>query len=421
VGITITRALTRIVATMGISRIGLIGMTALAVLAAAPAVADVKTGVDAWARGDYSTAIREWQGPAARGDADAQFNLAQAYKLGRGVRADLRRAEELYSLAAAQGHLQASDNYGLLLFQRGERARAVPYITAAAERGDGRSQYLLGLAMFNGDIVAKDWVRGYALVSLARQNGIDQAGPALAQMDKYIPLDQRQQGVALAAQLATAADANRARQLAAIELGARPLSKGPAGKPVPSELALAPPTTRVLANPRAGYDTPDIVAAENAILAAARVAGTDTPATAGADYARPKAVAPRPQVVTLPQPPLPALAVATPAPRPQPTKAAAPKPAPATRVEPAPAPAASAPARQGEWRVQLGAFSVPGNAEALWNKVRGHPELSGHPRISIRAGAVTRLQAGGFASREAANSACSRLSAAGYACLVTRS
>ena len=52
---------------------------------AAPALAGVKEGVDAWTRGDFAGAIREWQGPAAAGDADAQFNLAQAYKLGRGV------------------------------------------------------------------------------------------------------------------------------------------------------------------------------------------------------------------------------------------------------------------------------------------------------------------------------------------------
>ena len=54
------------------------------------AFADVKAGVDAWARGDYPAAVRQWQGPADKGDADAQFNLGQAYKLGRGVPTDLR-------------------------------------------------------------------------------------------------------------------------------------------------------------------------------------------------------------------------------------------------------------------------------------------------------------------------------------------
>ncbi|MBU2034042.1 MAG: SEL1-like repeat protein, partial [Alphaproteobacteria bacterium] len=60
---------------------------------ATPALADVKQGVDAWAAGDYATAVREWSGPAAQGDPDAQFNMAQAYRLGRGVEADPRQAE----------------------------------------------------------------------------------------------------------------------------------------------------------------------------------------------------------------------------------------------------------------------------------------------------------------------------------------
>src|SRR5579864_105294 len=107
-------------------RISLLASAALAV--AAPATGDVKAGVDAWSRGDYARAVADW-----RGDADAQFNLGQAYKLGRGVPADLAKAEELFGKAAAQGHLQASDNFGLLLFQRGEHVRAMPYIKAAAD------------------------------------------------------------------------------------------------------------------------------------------------------------------------------------------------------------------------------------------------------------------------------------------------
>ena len=141
----------------------------------APAQADVKAGVDAWTKGDFEMAVGEWLGPATQGDADAQFNLAQAYKLGRGVKPDLAKAEELFGKAAAQGHWQASDNYGLLLFQRGERAKALPYIIAGSDRGDPRAQYLLGIAHFNGDNVPKDWVRAYALVSLAQQSGLTQA------------------------------------------------------------------------------------------------------------------------------------------------------------------------------------------------------------------------------------------------------
>jgi len=104
------------------------GLALAALLAggyAGPAHADVKAGVDAWSQGDYAGAVREWEAPAAAGDPDALFNLAQAYRLGRGVPTDPARAEALYARAAADGHLQAADIYGLMLFEQGRREQAL--------------------------------------------------------------------------------------------------------------------------------------------------------------------------------------------------------------------------------------------------------------------------------------------------------
>lgn len=371
-------------------KLGISLMVAAATLPQA-AFADVKAGVDAWARGDYPAAVREWQGPADKGDADAMFNLGQAYRFGRGVKADLRKAEDLFARAAAKGHLQAADNYGLMLFQRGERAQAMSYIRAAAERGEPRAQYLLGVAHFNGDNVPQDWVRAYALASLAQQNGIEQAKAALAQMDRYIPLEQRQRGVALARELASQAEATRARQLAAVDLGN------------------SVPVSGSTSAPRQAHAGPNATASNAA--AVARAAADNSPRNAGADYARPQSPAPRPVV-----------AAPTPAQRPvqpRPTTTAPVAAAPTPTSRPAPA-AATAPATSGPWRVQLGAFSVAANANALWARVKDRPELAGKTRQAIATGGVTRLSATGFASREAAQSACSRLGAAGVACLVAR-
>jgi uncharacterized protein len=354
------------------------------VILAVPALADSKAGVDAWTRGDYPAAVRLWEAEAAKGDVDALFNLAQAYKLGKGVPQDLAKAEMLFGQAAAKGHLQASDNYGLLLFQRGERERALPYISAAADRGDPRAQYLVGIAHFNGDLLAKDWVRAYALVSLAQQQGLSQATSALAQMDQHVPMEQRQQAVVLAAELASQTEATRARQLAAADLG----TKLPGASP--ANVAATSPAPRA----------PTVAAAGNAVDNARRVAGNDSPATAGADYARPAAATP---------PPARAVAAAKPLP--------APRPSPAAAAAPAPAPAAQA---SGPWRIQLGAFGQAANADALWNRVKSRAELAGHPRLNVKAGAVTKLQAGGFASEAAARAACGKLQAAGYTCIVVK-
>jgi TPR repeat protein len=179
---------------------------AAALLLAGTAWAGVKEGVEAWQAGNFDAAVREWRPLADKGDADAQFNLGQAYKLGRGVpAADLRIAQSWYEKAAQQGHAQARANLGLILFQNGERQRALPWIRKAAEDGDPRAQYVLGTALFNGDVVAKDWPRAYALMSLAADAGLPQAGTNLQAMDNYIPVEQRRQGLALKAQMARAA------------------------------------------------------------------------------------------------------------------------------------------------------------------------------------------------------------------------
>ena len=101
--------------------------TAVPTIVAAQTVSagDVKLGVDAWARGDYTAAVDKWRPSALAGDPDAQFNLGQAYKLGRGVPVDPALAESWFRKAALQGHEQAETNYGIALFEAsGGRALA---------------------------------------------------------------------------------------------------------------------------------------------------------------------------------------------------------------------------------------------------------------------------------------------------------
>lgn len=172
---------------------------ALALIAVAgPAAADVKAGVDAWSRGDYGKAVAEWRKPAIDGDPDAQFNMGQAYKLGRGVPADIGQATEWFHKAAMKGHAQAEDNYALILFQEGHKAEALPWLEKSVARDEKRTELVLGTMLFNGDAVTKDWTRAVALVSRSSQQGLSQAAQTLAQMDQYITPEQRQQGLAMA-------------------------------------------------------------------------------------------------------------------------------------------------------------------------------------------------------------------------------
>lgn len=208
------------------------GLALAAIMLSVPALADVKAGVDAWARGDWATAVREWRPPAVAGDADAQFNLGQAYKLGRGVPMDLAQAEQWYARAAQQGHRQAEDNYGLMLFQNGKRADAVKWLEKSANRGETRSQFVLGTMLFNGDVVPKDWRRAYALMTRASSAGLPQAASTLAEMDRYVPLPDRQAALVMAREY----ERNAGRpSLAAVQ---------------PRSVAVAPPLARPAATPR---------------------------------------------------------------------------------------------------------------------------------------------------------------------------
>lgn len=295
-----------------------------------PALADVKAGVDAWARGDFRRAVEEWRGAAVAGDADAQFNMGQAYKLGRGVTADLAQAEEWYRKAAAQGHPQAIDNYGLALFQNGRRPQAVEWLERSAGRGEPRTQFVLGTMLFNGDVVGKDWVRAYALMTRASSSGLPQASQTLAQMDQYISLQDRQRGLAMAKTLEAQA------------------SRAPVGNNVEVATPAAPP----------------------------------------------RAVATKPASAT----------PATPSPAARPT----PRPAPvATAPAPKSAPVATAPAakaRDGGWRLQLGAFRDDGNARGLWSQVRG--KFPGRSPEFVKAGTVTKVLVGPYTSSGEATRAC---------------
>jgi hypothetical protein len=185
------------------SRSAIAGAAAILIAStAAPALADVKSGVDAWQRGDFAGAIREWRPLADTGNPDAQFNMGQAYRLGRGVPADLKIAGSWYQKAAAQGHEQAQANFGVILYEAGKRVESMTWIRKAAARGDARAQYILGIELSNGDLVKRDFAQAYGFMTRAASQGLPAAGKALAEMDKFVPLADRQKGIAFAQQSA---------------------------------------------------------------------------------------------------------------------------------------------------------------------------------------------------------------------------
>lgn len=344
---------------------GLLGSSIM--LAALPANADVKTGVEAWDRGDYQAAVKEWRPAAVSGDPVAQFNMGQAYKLGRGVEMDHVQALSWYKRAADQGHVEAFDNYGMMLFNMNRRAEAMPYIQTSAARGEARAQYVLGTAYFNGDLTTKDWPRAYALMTRASSKGLAQASARLAELDKLIPMEQRQQGMVLV-----------------------------------TEIEREETQARLAALPIVGQSQPSRPSSANTTVASNSVPLPKSTASAGTSYVPPAMDG------TPAQPP----AVKPSKPAPKPTQTASIK---GTAEKPAQK-AEARPAQSGPWTAQIGAFSSQGNAASLWSKLSGKAPFTTYSPRYVKAGSVVRVQVGAFPSREAADRFCAASKRSGQGC-----
>ena len=76
-----------------------------------PVVAqDFQKGLEAFERGDYATALREFKALAEQGNAGAQNNLGLMYDNGQGVTQDDVQAHMWFNLAAAQGDKNSAKN-----------------------------------------------------------------------------------------------------------------------------------------------------------------------------------------------------------------------------------------------------------------------------------------------------------------------
>ncbi|MEO8547338.1 MAG: SPOR domain-containing protein [Sphingomicrobium sp.] len=229
-------------------------MLATAICAGAAQAQSVKSGIEAWQRADYSAAVGIWRPLAEAGDADAAFNLGQAYRLGRGVPLNLASAQEWFEQAARKGHIDAQTTLGLLLFDTGNRIGGLRWLKLAAERGEPRALLIYGTALFNGDSVVRDPVLAYAYVSRAAAQGLAPAKTTLAEMDQILPLDQRQKGVALALSKAAPPEAERTaptKSKAKVSAAAKPPAKAAASTPAKEAAAPAKPPAKAAAAPAA--------------------------------------------------------------------------------------------------------------------------------------------------------------------------
>ena len=135
----------------------------LSVCLPTPAWADFETGMDAYQRGNYVTALSEWRPLAEQGDPSAQFYLGMLYEKGAGVPQDYITARKWYEKAADQGYLMAQYNLGVL-YDKGDSlpqdyTKARQWYEKAAAQGYAMAQTNLGMLYANGRGVLLDYTK----------------------------------------------------------------------------------------------------------------------------------------------------------------------------------------------------------------------------------------------------------------------
>ena len=135
----------------------------------------LEDGRAAYARGDYTTALRLLRPLVDQGNAGAQDILAIMYFVGQGVPQDRAEAIKLYRLAAEQGNAHAQDSLGFAYLDgvevQQDYAQAAKWYSKAADQGNIDAQFNLGTMYELGTGVPQDYVRAYMWLSLVAAPG----------------------------------------------------------------------------------------------------------------------------------------------------------------------------------------------------------------------------------------------------------
>jgi uncharacterized protein len=148
-----------------------VGIMFLMSLSPVVVMADYQEGRDAFDRGDYSTALKEFKILTKQNDPRGQYALAVMYDLGEGVPQNSKEAVKYYRFAAEQGFADAQNNLGVA-YDQGEGVgkdfkEAMRWYLLAAERGNKDAPNNIGVLHMIGFGVPRSFVKAHTWFIIA--------------------------------------------------------------------------------------------------------------------------------------------------------------------------------------------------------------------------------------------------------------
>jgi len=147
-------------------------------------IADFKAGGDAYKRGDYETAAKEFLPLARNGDHRAMYALGSMYSVGRGVEQNFEEAFKWFQRAAKYGRPDAEYKLGIMYAQgfgvEQDYRRALSWYGKSAKKGYALAQNKIGQMYLEGKGVPQSYVKAYAWSAIAHDQGVEDAGQVLS-------------------------------------------------------------------------------------------------------------------------------------------------------------------------------------------------------------------------------------------------
>lgn len=158
---------------------------------------DYQTGLDAYAIGDYQTAMKKWtalvEGPPTAVNplvyVETHYAIAMLYWQGQGVPRDFHKSYEWLLKAANLNHAGAQAKLGSLYTDGVAVPRdfnmAFEWYSKAAKQGDRDGQYNLGIFYLNGWGTGQDTTLAKMYLAAASAQGDEAAEQALAGANSF--------------------------------------------------------------------------------------------------------------------------------------------------------------------------------------------------------------------------------------------